>query len=362
MLNKACRGIVGIMISPSQVEPPFAGQQFFAHLCELGAKWGMLVFVFSPIRVDLKSATVQGYKYQSTGWIQETFPLPDLIYDRAFLNSYSQFQQHRSALRALQELKKIPYLGGNLKGKWRVHNVLIQHPELTLHIPYTEYFQQPARLFRWLKGKGVLIITKTEASSYRLRGRTMQNRPIEKIFSNAFALFQWLLDFIGYRSYLMQQYLTLHTEQGNPYDIRVLVQKGSNGCWSQTGMAARIGQPASITSNLHGGGKGEQVYPLLVKQFNSTQANSIINLINQLSSLIPTHLEQHFGRLAELGLDIGIDQSGSVWIIEANSKPGRAAARWFTHPASLFNAMSNPMQYARYLLLKPANLGTILGG
>jgi hypothetical protein len=365
MLTKSYRKTIGIMISPAQIELPFTGQSFFAHLCELGTKWGILVFVFSPIHVDDKSVTVQGYKYQSSVWIKGTFPLPDLIYDRAFFNSYHQYKQHLSAVSTLQRLKKIPYLGRALKGKWCVHNVLLKHPMLTTHIPHTKLFRQPSQLFRWLKehscvvlkpesgsqGRGVLIITKSEACSYSLRGRSMQNRPIAKSFTHPFALLQWLLAFMGQRSYLLQQYLSLQTEEGNAFDIRVLMQKGSNGHWAQTGMAARVGQPRSITSNLHGGGKGAQVYPLLAKQFDSVRANAIIATINQLSSLIPSHLEQHFGRLAELGLDIGIDQSGAIWVIEVNSKPGRAAARWFAQPSALYHAMSNPLQYARFLLL-----------
>ncbi|QGQ97816.1 YheC/YheD family protein [Paenibacillus psychroresistens] len=364
MLTKSYQKIVGIMISPSQIGPPFTGQSLFAHLCELGTKWGILVFVFSPTHVDDKTATVQGYKYQASGWIKASFPLPDLIYDRAFFTSYPHYLRHQSAVSALQRLKKTPYLGRVLQGKWGVHKVLLKHPKLTPHIPLTKLFRQPSLLFRWLKeyssvvlkpeagsqGRGVLIITKSDTASYSLRGRSMQNRPIAKSFTNSFALLQWLLAFIGSRSYLIQQYLSLQTDDGNAFDIRVLMQKGRDGQWAQTGMAARVGQPTSITSNLHGGGKGAQVLPLLVKQFDSVRANQIIDTINQLSSLIPTHLEHHFGRLAELGLDIGIDQSGSIWVIEVNSKPGRAAARWFTQPAARYEAMSNPLQYARFLL------------
>jgi glutathione synthase/RimK-type ligase-like ATP-grasp enzyme len=364
MLTKSYRKIVGIMISPSQIGPPFRGQSFFAHLCELGSKWGILVFVFSPIHVDDSSATVQGYKHQASGWVKETFPLPDLIYDRAFFSSYPHYLQHQSAVSALQKLKKTPYLGHGLKGKWEVHNVLLKHQKLAPHIPQTKLFRQPSHLIRWLKqyssvvlkpeagsqGRGVLIISKSNAASYSLRGRSMQNRPIAKTFTNSFTLLQWLHAFIGSRSYLLQRYLSLQTTDGNAFDIRVLMQKGRDGCWAQTGMAARVGQPTSITSNLHGGGKGERVLPLLVKQFDSVRANHIIDTINQLSTLIPTHLEHHFGRLVELGLDIGIDQSGSIWVIEVNSKPGRAVARWFTQPAALNEAMSNPLQYARFLL------------
>jgi glutathione synthase/RimK-type ligase-like ATP-grasp enzyme len=183
----------------------------------------------------------------------------------------------------------------------------------------------------------------------------MKNQTITKTFSNPFSCLQWLLTFIGQRSYLVQKYLSLQTVDGRAYDIRVLMQKGSDGYWGQTGMAARIGQPTSVTSNLHGGGKGAHVYPMLANQFGPKQAEAIIATITQLSSLIPPLLEQHFGRLVELGLDIGIDQAGTVWIIEVNSKPGRAAACWFTEPFALDHAMSNPMKYARFLLLSFVN-------
>lgn len=355
---------VGIMISPNQTEPPFAGQRFFAHLCKLGARWGLLVFVFSPIYVDYKTATVQGHRYQSSTWIKDTFTLPDLIYDRAFFNNLLQYQEHLAAISRLQQLKEIPYLGRSLNGKWIVHKVLIKHPSLALHLPQTEPFKQPSHLIRRLKeytsvllkpeagsqGKGVLVITKTAANEYNLRGRNMLNQSISLHFSNPFIMQQWLLDFMGKRSFLLQQYLSLQTDQGNAYDIRVLMQKDGHGLWTQTGMAARIGQSTSLTSNLHGGGKCVPVSPLLTNQFGSIRAKAIMATINQLSSLIPPYLEQHFGRLAELGLDIGIDQSGAVWVIEVNSKPGRTAARWFTQPNGLENAMSKPLQYARFLL------------
>jgi glutathione synthase/RimK-type ligase-like ATP-grasp enzyme len=367
---------VGIMISPNQSEPPFAGQRFFAHLCMLGAKWGLIVFVFSPLYVDYKTSTVRGYRYHASTWIKDTFTLPDLIYDRAFFINAKQYQEHQAAISHLQQLKKIPYLGRIIKGKWMVHKILSKLSPLIAHLPHTELFKHSSLLFRRLKehtavvlkpdtgsqGKGVLIITKSGAEEYSIRGRNKLNESISLHFTTPFALQQWLLDFIGKRSYLLQQYLSLQTDQGNAFDIRVLMQKDSHGHWTQTGMAARIGESTSITSNLHGGGKCAQVAPLLIKQFGSTHANAILATINQLSSLIPAYLEQHFGRLAELGLDIGIDEAGAVWVIEVNSKPGRAAARWFTQPAGLEIAMSKPLQYARFLLHKSANLGSILGG
>jgi hypothetical protein len=367
---------VGIMVSESQIGPPFSHQKFFAHLCVLGAEWGCQVYVFSPVTVDCAAKSVEGYRYLSGGWIKQIFPLPDLIYDRAFFHTKQHYQRHMSALQRLQRLKKITFLGRGLYGKWAVFKVLAQHNVISAHLPETELLRHPSQLFHWFldkpslvikpesgtHGKGILVITKTASSEYHLQGRDMQNQIVAKYFPDSHSLKHWLIKFVNGRRYLLQRYLHLQTKQGVAYDIRVLMQKGSNGQWMQTGMAARLGKPTSVTSNLHGGGSAAEVMPLLTAQFDVLRANAVLSKINELSDLIPPFLEQHFGRLAELGLDIGVDPDGGIWIIEVNSKPGRTAARWFAHPDASVRAMSNPMLYARYLLHQSLNKATILGG
>jgi glutathione synthase/RimK-type ligase-like ATP-grasp enzyme len=359
---------VGIMICESPKEPPFVQHDFYAHLCRLGAKWGLLVFVFSPLKVDVNSATVQGYTYHedenaAMHWILQTLPLPDLIYDRSFFHTRRHYIEHYAAVNALRKLKKIPYLGQCLKGKYVVQKVLKKDSFIAPSLPRTALFRHPL-LIRWLNqqgkailkpefgshGKGVLLIIKHTSSEYTINGRSLLNKRFTQAFTDLFSLIQWLKGFIGERSYLIQDYLPLQTRSGEAYDIRVLIQKGSDGDWGLTGMAARLGEPESITANLHGGGRGASVLALLEQQFNPAQAKAIIQQISTLCRFIPPLLEQHFGRLAELGIDIGIDQSGLVWVIEVNSKPGRAVARWFSHPLAHYNAMSKPMEYARFLL------------
>lgn len=73
--------------------------------------------------------------------------------------------------------------------------------------------------------------------------------------------------------------------------------------------------------------------------------------IDQLSANIPIHLESHFGRLAELGIDFGVDQQGKVWILEVNSKPGRSSFFKIGDVISARKSIENPIGYARYLLL-----------
>lgn len=63
---------------------------------------------------------------------------------------------------------------------------------------------------------------------------------------------EWVRRFTGRRRFIIQPYLELCNRNGDPFDIRSLVQKNDRGIWSITGIAARQGVSQGLTSNLHG--------------------------------------------------------------------------------------------------------------
>ena len=90
-------------------------------------------------------------------------------------------------------------------------------------------------------------------------------------------------------------------------------------------MAVRQGAPGSVTSNLHGGGHAEDAESFLRGKYGTEAAKAIVATAREIALRVPDVLEQYHGRLAELGVDLGVDADGKVWILEANSKPGRSA-------------------------------------
>ncbi|MDF2960165.1 MAG: endospore coat-associated protein [Paenibacillus sp.] len=187
-------------------------------------------------------------------------------------------------------------------------------------------------------------------AAFTVRGRDARNRHVQRGFADAPALLRWLRRFTAQRSYLLQQYLLLQTYSGDAYDVRSLVQKDGTGRWQVTGMAVRQGQGGSLTSNLHGGGTVQPAEPFLVRQFGADKAKSIAYRLQDLSVQIPEALEKHHGRLAELGIDFGVDTEGHIWILEVNSKPGRSIFTYLHDNQARINALTNPIRYARYLL------------
>jgi glutathione synthase/RimK-type ligase-like ATP-grasp enzyme len=198
-------------------------------------------------------------------------------------------------------------------------------------------------------GIGVVRISR-ENGRYTVCGRGQENKPFQRAFRTEAGLKTFVTRFVGGRSFLLQPYLTLHTPDHVPYDVRVLVQKNGIGQWQTTGKAVRIGDKKSITSNLHGGGRAAPLSDFLAGIFPEEQRIRIEHEIEQLVQLLPPILEEQHGRLVELGIDIGIDTNGHVWLIEVNSRPGRNVFRQLADRTARLRSLTQPVRYAHYLM------------
>lgn len=353
------------MVCPKDAEPPFSEQHFYRRLSLLGQRLGLAVFVFFPHRLDWERERVVGYVYSpsSKRWEKRLCPFPDAVYDRCFYANARTFNAYREPIRKLMASSGARFLGRGLKGKWTVHQMMVRDEALKPHIPETERLQRPDDIVRWLdalgelflkphggsQGKGVLHIAETPKGFF-VKGRTAKNEPVRLGFRSRSRMLRWVSHFVADRRYLIQRYLTLTTAAGEAFDIRALVQKNGKGRWELTGMAVRLGAPGSVTSNLHGGGRAEEVEPFLRRKYGSEAAEAIIRTASDIAQRVPVVLEQYHGRLAELGVDLGVDGDGHIWVLEANSKPGRSAFAALADERVRLASIRNPMLYAKYLL------------
>ncbi|SEB89695.1 YheC/YheD family protein [Paenibacillus sp. GP183] len=360
--------LLGIMVAELPGKVPFANAASLRALCLLGISAGIEVFVFSPNRIDWSREQVTGYTYQAgkEAWMKINYALPNLIYDRCFFASKASYQDYSRHLRQLRGRSSIRFLGYGLPGKWEVMQILQRDPYFHPFLPETRLLTQLQEVLNWLElrsevflkpkggsqGRGVLYIKKHQEllDHFILSGRDRRNHLLQMEFQNAQDLKFWLRTFIGQRIYLLQEYLSLHTANGNAYDIRSLVQKNRHGYWELTGMGVRCGQSGSITANLHGGGTAWEAAPFLKSEFSQEQVEEQMNTLIELSTKIPLALESAHGRLAELGIDLGIDRNGRVWLLEVNSKPGRSLFTKLPNKAVQKSSKENPILYAAFLL------------
>ncbi|WP_052703016.1 YheC/YheD family protein [Paenibacillus beijingensis] len=339
---------------------------FLLALCSSGAALGMTVYVFSPNLWDPHERRLLGYRPGRGGsWLQEQVPLPDVVYDRSHYGSAEEQAAGAAMLAQMHRCKPFSRLSRPLPGKLHVQELLAGCEQLAPLLPDTlrcegvQSLRAALRRFggslfikpdAGMQGKGVLRITPApEKGSWLAAGRTGSNRTFSTVIAGEDECVRRAARFAGRTAYLLQPALNLYDPEGRPFDVRALVQKNGKGRWSLTGCSVRKGLPGSVTSNLHGGGEPAEAAESLSMMFGGQLAESLLKRIRSASLLAAQTLESRCGRLAELGFDFGIEPDGRLWLLEANSKPGRAC--FLEHPGSPISikAVRQPLLYARLL-------------
>ncbi len=335
--RKYLLGVISCFHSLTKI-PPFPEKVFFEQLTQMGKQWNIFLIFFNPKQIDWLSRTVKAWHFLSSGkWIFSSYPLPNLIYDRCFYQNGKHYLSYKPAITRIVRDPHIRLLGRPLGGKLQTYQMLLQDDQIAPFLPRTIAYRSPKQVLFLLQhksslllkpnggslGSGVIAIQKTP-THYQITGRNSQNLFIQQQFFGAQQLAIWLKQFIKETRYIIQPYLKLTTPDDRPFDLRILVQKNEKHEWETTGMAVRIGNPSTVTSNLHGGGQALQFQPFIDEQFPKEKVTQIKKQIQHLTKRIPSFIESKHGPLLELGIDIGIDQQGKVWLLEVNSKPGRA--------------------------------------
>lgn len=364
-MNATALGLLGIMTGRRHGMPPLAEPEFCSHLCRAAPLFGLKVIIFHPGDVAEDGSYVSGYAWQDGQWVPVQGPPPDILYNRCFYRTSGEKRAASAALAALS--RSLPWSRG-LPDKWGVYEILRRSPEAAALLPETVLYSGREALGHMLAWREYGVFLKPRAGSHgkrtlhavllgnrdggglKVRGRGRSNEPFQYVFGTLDEGLDWIDRFIGLRRYIIQPYLQLTGRGGQPFDVRVLMQKNGSGVWTLTGMAVRLGARGSLTSNLHGGGTAARVRPFLLAEYGRT-GEDLLEELARASALLPPLLEASCGRLGELGLDFGIDAGGRIYLLEANSKPGRTVFRLTDDRIAARLAAENPLRYARHLLL-----------
>jgi hypothetical protein len=362
---------LGILVCErSSGNPPFAESTFIKRLHVIGAQSGLRMFAFAPWTWDERSDSVKGWTWskQQQRWESSLQKLPSVVYDRSWPETQEEKQRYRESLLRIHAVRKLTFLNGRLPNKGKVYEILSRDRALRSLLPPTALYEGTESLALWLRkhrhsvflkpiagsqGKRVISVLRMDNGQVHLAGRHGDNQSFALRCENEMEALRRVARWIGDRTYIMQPMLDLRVPSGEPFDVRALMQKNMNGRWTLTGIAARKGAPGSVTSNLHGGGIASPPQEVLALLFGEQRGNELLQELTKASFLIVARLEESWGRFAEIGLDFGIDRSGRLWFLEANSKPGRAAMGSIGKVAAQ-KAAEQPLSYARSILLRLA--------
>lgn len=291
---------------------------------------GIDVIYMRPRDVDMINGKVNGKIFVNNNWIKIRTELPKFI-------DISRFCFKRKNREIIDYLRDNTILSDDGKisyNKKKLQEKLSEDPKFKdLVIPSTianevedilNFMENNKKIV--LKpisgqfGDGIYILIREE-EHYKL---LYQNN--EEILSEH-EIHQFFNENIKGNRYLIQKYINSKTKQGYPFDCRINVEKNGRGEWVTARKFIRIGIGQKVVSNISQGGGVCEVKSFLVANFNDKWKEIYQNL-NEIANTLPYKMEQlRETKLMTLGIDVGIDSDGKLYLFETNSAPGTTQLR-----------------------------------
>lgn len=332
--------MIGVLVSrdhPDQPDRVF-GQitMFCRELTNACHAQGAYVYFFTPEALETRSTTIQGWVYDE-GWRKLSLPVADVINNRLTTRKVENRPSVQHFLADVKSRYGTHFFNEKFLDKTEVFEALVQDPALQRYLPeshalsgfailkrmcssYPSVFLKPVR---GSLGKGILRISR-EDGGYRLLSTTPMGTRRQS-YSSLAKLYQSIAPKMKTTRYQIQQGLSLLEIGRRPVDFRALVQKNGTGKWGVTSIVARTAGSNHFVSNLARGGTlstvreaiGKSSLPSGVKESTQVQLPRAALAI---ARGVETYIPAHFG---ELGIDLALDQSGRIWLLEVNSKPSK---------------------------------------
>jgi hypothetical protein len=333
--------LLGVMMSSvaaDSAKPFGTATKFCKELTIACSTEGAFVYFFTPAAISRgQQSSLKGWFY-SGGWKSGRFPLPDVIHNRLTSRSLENKSSVQHFMRDVKLRFGSSVFNEKFLNKTEVFRALKKDPSLHSFLPeshlcknvlavknmcqkYKTVFIKPTS---GSLGKGIIRVTRRPDQTYTVEMMTAGG--LRRVTCHTSAkVYSLIASKLKARPHQIQQGLPLISIGPRTVDFRALVQKDRSGQWAVTSIVARIAGNQTFISNLARGGTISTVTAAVArsnlrrgarKGISSKLKQAALNIANGLDQQI----NRHFG---ELGIDLGVDRTGKVWLLEVNSKPSK---------------------------------------
>ncbi|CAG7619390.1 Endospore coat-associated protein YheD [Paenibacillus solanacearum] len=291
--------------------------------------------------------TAYGWTYARGKYVYGKVRIPRAIHNRTFPSS-------GRSRKNLSRLSRISYVfnGCNRYSKYRIHKML--KSAFSANLPRTANYSK-SNLKRMMKKFDSLYVKPQKGSvgdgimklSRSGNGRWVAQLPGRKHAGTKESARKIVHQKAKRKPYLIQEGIALAKYKGKPFDIRVSVQRSGDGNWHVTGIVGKVARKGSHVTNLARGGKAKKCTSL----FRSLpHPQSASDSVKQLSLRITKFLSKRLHRLADVGLDIGVNRKGKPYFIELNCRDQRYSFMKAGMGSTFYDSYANPVRYGKYVL------------
>jgi YheC/D like ATP-grasp len=302
---------------------------------------GMDFVYFTSKGVNFNKRIITGYQYEAGEWLMRDFPFPDVI-----MNIVGPITKKQGDI--YHRLKKeIPFTSFPTGTKLSVYNRIKKDGRFKDYlIPYKR-LKQPIEVLSFLaKHQNIIIkpISGHHGNQVIRVEKGEQNYILhdgERKEMNQLELLDYMAGVLKNTKMLMQKFISCKRKTGETYDIRLHAQKDGTGKWKNTMIYPKIGATKKVATNLGQGGQITILKNFLENEFED-EAFNIQRQIEVFSIQFVKHFDELYKHVFdEIGIDIGLDAEGRIWIYEVNWRPGQM---FFESKAA-----KNAVQYAKWV-------------
>lgn len=288
---------------------------------------GAELLFFSPGAVDFENKKINGYIYKDGEWINIISNFPNVICN---VESFSHNEEQSNIVSKLRKI--IPFTTGKIDNKMWVYENLKKHKKFAKYIIPSEDFVSAKQFFLVLdKYKSIIFKPTNGRQGKGIYHIKKLGNKYEVIINNEAKNYSYseMINFLKENSsepYMIQPYIDCRTKAGEPYSLRLHVQKNKRGEWVVTQIYPSIGSGGNVVCNIWRGAYTMGIIPFLENEFE-TRYDEMIQRLEEFSLQLASHIDEIRDKydkkeLDELGIDIGLDSNREIWIFEINSRPG----------------------------------------
>lgn len=286
------------------------------------------LFFYTPSTIDGDMVTGYCYEWKTTRFNERETTVPQVNLIRTYISEEAYFKLKEISQRSSVRFFNL-FCGRN---KYELYKLLLEDSVVQPYLPatkrlnkqsFTEFLERyRAAIIKPLDGAfgeriGLLRKEKDVYTIQYIRNRKQLSKRFPT-FTNCMEILRRLKR----SAYLIQRYVPLQTYRQRAFDIRTSVQKGGDGKWCLTGKVARVASEDRFVTNLAQGGES---VPL-----SRIERELSINLgteLEEVSIQVARRIEQIYPSAIDLGMDLALDQSNRLWLIEVNYCDQRYAYR-----------------------------------
>ena len=291
------------------------------------------LFFFSAADCDMPRREIEATYWTSSGWAKRRAPLPGLVLVvtdpiRPRHHEIDQWLRGHSRVIADHAPDKLD-LGRFLLGTPLAGYVIPCAPleaegaETAIAGWASEHGAAIVKPIDGMRGGGIHFIGKGDD------GRWLAAVGEERTEGTLAEAANWIVERIsgrmGYRRYLVQQYIRSTTAEGRPAALRADVQKKPEGGWGLIRGVVRFGEVDRLITNMARGGYQGPPDGFLSRRRVRPAAELAEEYVSV--GLRTAELLDGSGQasIVELGVDFAIDPNDKLWLIEANARPDNPA-------------------------------------